>query len=89
MPSTFCMRMVWPCMSIWWISARPATGDWTSTRRVALGERSCMKAPAVFWAGTVARIHGSVTVTWADAALAKRLAAASTRNLRYMALPDR
>ena len=27
-----------------------------------------MKAPAVFWAGTVARIHGSPTVTWLDAA---------------------
>src|SRR4051812_8875122 len=70
MPSTACIVINWPCMSILCISTLPAKGELACTRRASRAERNCMKAPAVFCWATVARIHGWDTLICA-LALAK------------------
>src|SRR5471030_2331562 len=62
-----CIFIVWPLISIWWISTVPATGERTPTSRASCADCSCMKAPPAFAAGTVARIHASLTLTCASA----------------------
>ena len=80
------MRITWPSIAISWISARPATGVRTSSRRAGVADCNCMKAPVLFWAGTVARTHGSVTVTWASAETENRPAASAAIRWRVMAI---
>ena len=56
------MRITPPSMLISWISATPATGVLTATRRVAALDCSCTNMPVAFWPGTAARTQGSVAV---------------------------
>ena len=76
--------MVLFSIAISWISARPATGVLTPTRRAAVADCSCMKAPALFAAGTVARTQGSVTVTCASALVENRPAASKANRVGFM-----
>src|SRR4029079_12856346 len=53
--------------AISWISTTPAAGERAPTSVTSVVDVSCMKAPLVFWPGTVARTHASSTVTSARA----------------------
>src|SRR5450830_1238792 len=87
MPSTWRMRIVLFSIAISWISARPATGVLTPTRRAGAGDCRRMKAPALFCCGTVARTQGSVTLTcrdWASAPVDRAAAARKAIRERVM-----
>jgi hypothetical protein len=86
MASTWRMRMVLFSIAISCSSARPATGVLTPTRRAALVDCTCMKAPEAFWFGTVARTQGAVTVTWASALVESRPAASRANRGRVMVI---
>ena len=68
-------------MRISWTSTILAAVDCTSTSRTGSVVVSCMNAPVAFWLGTVARTHGSLTVTWAwaDAPIRVSTAQAAVR----------
>ena len=70
-------------ITISWISTTPATGDWPATSLTSCAASMCMNRPVAFCCGTVARTHGSETVTCAWAAAA-RLRLARAKAMRFM-----
>ncbi|MCY1243311.1 hypothetical protein D9M72_563200 [compost metagenome] len=78
--------MTLSCIVISWTSTEGVRGELAPTSLASLAEVSWTNRPVAFCCGTVARIHGSVTVTCACAAAAPRHANAMKR-VRFMRSP--
>ena len=73
-----------PVIAILCNSTVLATGELTPTSRAGVADSTCMNAPVLFWAGTVARTHGAVTFTCAWAAALTEAKKTAIRNRVFM-----